>query len=277
MGKIVGGFLMPHEPGVLRIAPPWSEAQQQVMGAYTTIAERIAQLQADTVIVIGSDHYVLFGPQCLPACLIGTGDVSGPYERFEGMEQGPMRTNAPLAQHIADFGRHNGVDWAVAKHITVDHSIGIPARLCALPNEGVSVIPVYLASAVEPLIPKRRAHQVGAAIRSAVEAWSGDARVVVIGSGGISHWVGLPQMGQVNPTFDRQVMDAVAANDAEALIALDDAQILRDAGNGALEIRNFLCAMGALGQGQHRVLHYANGAEWVTGLGFMELGVGHVG
>jgi protocatechuate 4,5-dioxygenase beta chain len=277
MAKIVGGFLMPHEPGVLRIAQPWSEAQQQVMGAYTAIARRIAELQADTVIVVGSDHYVLFGPQCLPSCLIGIGDVSGPYERFEGMEQGPMRTNSALAQHIAEYGRNNGVDWAVSKHITVDHSIGIPARLCALPNAGVSVVPVYLASAVEPLVPKRRAHQIGQAIRAAVESWSEDARVVVIGSGGISHWVGLPEMGQVNPEFDRRVIDAVSANDAEALIGLDDAQILAEAGNGALEIRNFLCALGAVGRGQHRVLHYANGAEWVTGLGFMELEVGHVG
>lgn len=277
MAEIVGGFLMPHEPGVLRIPQPWSEAQQQVMGAYKAIAGRIAALRADTVVIVGSDHYVLFGPQCLPSCLIGIGDVSGPYERFEGMEQGPMRTNAPLARHIASFGREHGVDWAVAKHLQVDHSIGIPARLCALPNAHVGVVPVYLASAVEPLVPKRRAFQIGAAIRAAVQAWPEDARVVVIGSGGISHWVGLPQMGQVNPEFDARVIACVHANDAAALIALDDADILREAGNGPWEIRNFLCAMGAVGRGNHRVLHYATGAEWVTGLGFMELEAGDVG
>lgn len=276
MAKIVGGFLMPHEPGVLRIPQPWSDAQSAVMGAYQAISGRISELSATTVIIIGSDHYVLFGPDCLPSYLIGIGDVSGPYERFEGIEQGPMPTNTALATHIADFGRRHGVDWAVAKRITVDHSIGIPARLCALPNAGVSIIPVYLASAVEPLIPKARALEVGQGLRKAVEAWPSEERVVVIGSGGISHWVGLPEMGQVNPQFDQWVIDSILNKAYQGLIDIDDAEILQKAGNGALEVRNFLCALGAVEDGSNRLIHYASGKEWVTGLGFMEIGVEHV-
>lgn len=272
MAKIVGGFLMPHEPGILRIPQPWSDAQQQVMGAYERIGQRLAELRASTVIIIGSDHYVLFGPQCLPSCLVATGDVAGPYERFPGIDQGLIANNTGLAKHIARHGHANGVDWAVAKKITVDHSIGIPARLCALRNPGTQVVPVYLASAVEPLVHKRRAFEIGQALRSAVETWEGDERVAVIGSGGISHWVGLPQMGQVSPEFDRWVIDAIERKDYAALIGIADEEVLEKAGNGALEIRNFLCALGAMPGGENRELHYATGAEWVTGLGFMEIG-----
>ncbi len=273
MAEIVGGYLMPHEPGIFRKSPPWSQDQEKILATYAEISARIGQLQASTAIIVGSDHYVLFSPQCLPSCLIGIGDVSGPYERFSGMDQGEIPTNNRLAGHIAQHGRETGVDWAVSKSIAVDHSIGIPARLCVLPNAGTNVIPVYLASAVEPLISKRRAYEIGVQIRKAVESWPDDERVVVIGSGGISHWIGLPRMGQVNESFDRWVLDRIEEHDYEALINLDDAEILEVAGNGALEIRNFLCALGAMGSSGNRVLHYANGPEWVTGLGFMEIGV----
>ena len=50
------------------------------------------------MIVVGADHYVLFGPGCLPRYLIGIGDVSGPYERFPGIAQGEIPNNRPLAR-----------------------------------------------------------------------------------------------------------------------------------------------------------------------------------
>jgi protocatechuate 4,5-dioxygenase beta chain len=46
--------------------------------------------------------------------------------------------------------------------------------------------------------------------------------------------------------------------------------VLTEAGNGALEIRNFLCMMGALPGGRGEVIAYEHGKEWVTGLGFAE-------
>jgi protocatechuate 4,5-dioxygenase beta chain len=273
MGTIVGGFILPHEPGIFFMPKEkWSDGQRRVLKAYEEIRERIGKLGATTVVVVGADHYVLFGPGCLPSFLIGIGDVSGPYERFPGMSQDEIPNNEPLASHIARFGRENGFDWAVAKSLHVDHSIGVPARMCALPNPTVrAVIPVYLASGVEPLIRSRRAYQVGGAIRAAVEAWDADERVVVIGSGGISHWVGMADMGKVNEEYDRKILDCVVNGDAESMIAMPDDYVVNEAGNGALEIRNFLCMMGALPGMRGELIAYERGPEWVTGLGFAEV------
>jgi protocatechuate 4,5-dioxygenase beta chain len=44
------------------------------------VTQRLRELAGDTVVIAGEDHYVLFGPQCLPRCLIGIGDVDGPVE-----------------------------------------------------------------------------------------------------------------------------------------------------------------------------------------------------
>jgi protocatechuate 4,5-dioxygenase beta chain len=274
MAEIVGGFIMPHEPGIFYMPEAkWTDGQRRVLAAYDAIRERIGQLGATTVIVVGADHYVLFGPGCLPSYLIGVGDVSGPYERFASIKQGEIPNNVPLALHIAQYGRDHGFDWAVAKSINVDHSIGVPARVCALPNASVrGVVPVYLASGVAPFISMQRAYALGGLIRDAVAAWPQDERVVVIGSGGISHWVGLPQMGRVNPEFDRKILDCVVSGDPAAMLALGDDEVLEQGGNGAFEIRQFLCMMGALPGMGGRLIAYEHGPEWVTGLGFAEVG-----
>lgn len=274
MGRMVAGFVAPHDPGIFfKPESAWGDGQRRVLAAFERIRDRLGELGVTSVIVIGADHYVLFGPTCLPSFLVGTGDVSGPYEKFPGWSQGPIPNHTRLAEHIARHGRAAGFDWAVAKSLHVDHSIGIPARLCALPNEAVrGVVPVYLASGVEPLIAPRRAYQLGGAIRRAVEAFDDDERVAVIGSGGISHWVGLPEMGQVNEDFDRRVLECVVSGDAETLIAMPDDEVVAQAGNGALEIRNFICMMGAMPGATGTLIAYENGPEWVTGLGFAEVG-----
>ncbi len=278
MARIVGGFVMPHEPGIFyKPEETWSEAQHRAIKAFDDIRTRIQELDATLAIVIGADHYVLFGPSCLPSFLIGIGDVSGPYERFPNIARDEIPSHPAFSSHIAQHGRQHGFDWAVAKNLHVDHSIGVPARLCAMPTSSMKgVVPVYLASGVEPLISKQRAYDVGQAIGQAVKAWPEDERVVVLGSGGISHWVGLPEMGKVNSDFDREVIDCLERGDHATLIGMDDDEIQRIAGNGAWEIRSFICAMGATQSPGGKLIAYEAGPDWVSGLGFAELYVREV-
>lgn len=271
MAEIVGGFLMPHDPLILQ-APDAAPAADRdaVLAAFEEIRERIAALGATTAIVVGADHYVLFGPGCLPSYLIGVGDLQGPLERLPGVPRGRVPGRPDLARRIRDHGVAEGFDWAVAKTLDLDHSIMLPRHFCL--SDEAAVVPVYLASGVQPLLPKARAHALGRSIGAAVRAFPGPDRVVVIGSGGISHWVGMAEMGRVNPAFDRQVMQWVADGDAQSLIDMSDADIVAQGGNGALEVRNFLCAMGAMGEGvRGRVVGYVPSREWITGLGFIEL------
>lgn len=275
MADVVGGFLLPHDPLIFQMpdAPPEAE-RTAVLAAYDAIRRRVAELGATTAIVIGADHYILFGPGCLPAYLIGVGDLSGPIERMPDIAQGPVVAHPDLAMHIRDEGVRHGFDWAVAKSLKLDHSIMIPHHLCLTGGADIKTVPVYLASGVAPYLPKRRAFELGKAIGSAVRSFDGDERVVIMGSGGISHWVGQAEMGRVNPEFDNWVLQCVEAGDAEALIELEDTDILNRGGAGAMEIRNFLCAMGAVSTAaglSARTIAYVPSPAWITGLGFSEL------
>ena len=272
MANLVGGFLMPHVPLITAakdMAPP--DQAKVVYDAFGSIAQRLRELKADTAIIIGDDHYTLFGPHCIPRCLIGIGDVEGPIEPWLGIPQGPIANNAPLARHIMERGFDDGIDWSFASSLTVDHAVGIPYHLVVREVPGVRTIPVYLNAGVAPVISSRRAYQIGQSIGRAVQSWKGDERVVIFGTGGISHWVGAAQMGRVNPDYDQKILAMAAQGDVDGLMALPDAEILSEAGNGCLEIKNWLCAMGALPGAKAELIAYQALNAWITGLGFAEL------
>lgn len=277
MGKIVGGFWMPHNP-VMFVAPdaPPEAQREAVWGAYTQCAERLAALRPTSVIIVGCDHYILFGTHCLPRYVIGTGDVDGPIDRLPGLVRESVPNNERLAGHIVEHGQADGIDWTVARSFTVDHSFSIPHQLVVKPAQQLlgcelPTIPVYLACGVDPYITLPRAADLGRQIRAAVESFDENERVVIIGSGGISHWVGTVEMGRVAEEFDQEILRHGINGDLQSLCAYTDEEILRRAGNGAMEIRNFACAMAALERPQGEVIAYEAVPVWVTGLGFVQL------
>jgi protocatechuate 4,5-dioxygenase beta chain len=272
MATIVGGFLMPHDPlitGAPQAAP--EQKRQIIESAFDTIGRRIRALNADTVISIGDDHYAMFGPHCIPRCLIAIGDVDGPLEDWLNIPRAPMANNTALAEHILKTGFADGIDWAFAKSLTVDHAAAVPHHFVSRHNPGVRTIPIYQNAGVFPVIESRRSHVIGQSIRRAVESWDKDERVVVLGTGGISHWVGSAEMGRVNEAFDRHVLGMAEQGDVEGLIALSDDYILEQGGNGALEIKNWICAMGVMGEVKASLIAYEAVPEWITGIGFAEL------
>jgi protocatechuate 4,5-dioxygenase beta chain len=272
MAKLVSGFLMPHDPLVAAIPLAAPKVKRDaVMNGFSTVCERISAQRIDTVIVVADDHATVNGPSCVPMAMIGIGDVEGPKEPWLGIERAPIDNNEALAQHIAAYGWKNGVDWALSKSLLADHSFTIPVHFAVRPVAGVRAIPVYLNSGMEPVISSRRAFEIGMSIGEAVAASSGDERVAIYGTGGISHWPSTAQMGRVNEDWDRMIIDMVIKGDVEGLIGLSDESIMRDGGNGGLEIKNFLCAMGAFAATTGETIAYESVPEWVSGLGFMEL------
>jgi len=272
MAKIVGGFLFPHDPLIVTTpeAPPQA-MRDGVANAFQRIRTRIKEIEADTVIVIGDDHYTMFSPACIPQALICMGDAHGPVEPWLGYPKVQFRVDQPLAQHILYHGLDNGVDWATAKSIDLDHSTSMPIHMCLHDQAQVQVVPVIINSGVEPLIRNKRCVEIGKAMRQAVESFEGNQRVAIFGTGGMSHWPGMAQIGRVNETWDRQVIEHVRTGNIDAIVAMSDDEIVENAGNGGLEIKNWLVALGFIGEYKAELIDYLPIPEWITGCGFMEL------
>jgi len=251
MAEIVGGFLVPHAPMYLTLNDVvQTEKKKECDAAFAQTVERLKDLDADTVIVIGDDHYTIFGPDCIPSALIGIGDVDGPFEKWMGAEFSQIPTNEPLANHIMKFGhqsREHRVDWAVSKALTVDHGIFVPWQYGIKPVDGLKTIPVYINSGVEPLINSQRCYEIGQSIAAAVESWDGAGRVAVFGTGGGAHWPALGEWDELNKDWDLEILKYVEDGDVEKLIAMSDGHIREVGGNGGWEIKNWICMMGVVG------------------------------
>lgn len=268
MAHLVGGFCVPHDPlilGAREAAAP--EQAARIFDSFEAIRKQAAALRPDAAIVIGDDHCAMFDPACRPSLLIGIGELEGPIEPWLGLQRAPVPCATPLAEFIMDYGFARGFDWAVSRTLALDHSTMVPIHL-ALPP-GLPVVPVYISSGMKPFIQARRCRELGKMIGDAVRAMPGDARVVIVGTGGISHWVGMADMGRINEDFDRRILGLATRGDVDGLASLADDEIIASAGNGALEIRNWIVAMSALPGACGSVVHYEAVAPWITGLGFV--------
>jgi len=83
----------------------------------------------------------------------------------------------------------------------------------------------------------RRCLSLGKALAAAIASWKDDARVAVIGSGGMSHFV-------VDEELDRGFLAAMKRNDSDALISIP-AYNFR---SGTSELKNWIPVAGAMSE-----------------------------
>jgi len=70
---------------------------------------------------------------------------------------------------------------------------------------------------------------VGRAIRKAVESYPEDLRVVVFGTGGMSHQISGPRAGLINSKFDKAFLDNLT-KDPKKLTRIQHLEYMREAG-----------------------------------------------
>ncbi len=133
------------------------------------------------------------------------------------------------------------------------------------------MVPVLTNCVAPPLPAPRRSWQLGGFVRDFIAARPGGERVALLGSGGMSHWIGVPGHGQVNPDFDRQVLGWITDGRGDALAALGTAEIERDGGNGGQELRNWIAVLGALPGVKGELLSYDPVPDWLIGAGVVWL------
>ncbi|MFI8308162.1 2,3-dihydroxyphenylpropionate 1,2-dioxygenase [Streptomyces sp. NPDC085927] len=306
MSEIVGFAALSHSPFWNGSFP--AEATPETLGArFTTAAARlrdlVADLAPDAVVIFGPDHFRNFFLDVMPSFCVGVGEIVGCGDY--GTHKGAVPHAEGIGRHIAESAQAAGFDPAFSVRMGVDHGIVQPYQVL-WPGLDVPVVPVMVNCSADPRPSFRRCFDFGLAVGDAVRALPGDRRVLVLASGGLSHWVkalsvedealdastreylvdgrdrvdaynasreeSLAQRiadgheGPVNAEWDRWFLDRLAAGDHTSLLAMDSRQVEETAGNGAHEVRAWLAAWAAWG-GPVEVLGYEAVPRWVTGMG----------
>jgi 2,3-dihydroxyphenylpropionate 1,2-dioxygenase len=301
MSDLIGLVGMSHSPFATMLPPPSASAPGGAFLADTArVAKAVLQLAPDAIVVVGPDHFHANFYDVMPPFVLGVEEAIG-FGDF-GSRSGPLPVAGELAWSIRDGLTGAGFDMSLSYSLTVDHGIVQSYEMIA-GGVGIPLVPLIVNTAAPPLPSMQRCVQLGTALGSAIRESAFPGRVLVVASGGLSHWLpsndprevdgerresvihgrknvrafaaareprvramGGDPDARVNTSWDRWFLKQLMAADLEPITALGDETLQENAGSGAHEIRTWLIGQAAV----RRPLiwtSYEPVPEWITGMG----------
>ena len=159
----------------------------------------------------------------------------------------PFAGDPALSWHLIESLVADEFDITMCQEMLVDHALTLPMALL-WPGGGdwpVRIVPIAMNHVQHPLPSPQRCYALGQAVGRALDAWDADARVVVLGTGGLSHQLDGKRAGFINKPFDLMCMDAIV-DDPERLTRYSTLDIVREAGAQGTELMAWIAARGAL-------------------------------
>jgi len=135
----------------------------------------------------------------------------------------------------------------IINKMDVDHGLTVPLSLMfGQPSQWpCRVVPLAVNVVQYPPPTGNRCYQLGKAIRKAVESFGSDERIVIMGTGGMSHQLQGPRAGFINKAFDKDFLDGLT-KDPEGLAQISHLTYVEEAGSEGIELVMWLIMRGAL-------------------------------
>ena len=251
MAKIVGGVATSHVPAIGAALDNGRSAEpywQPVFAGYAFSKAWLADIAPDVILLVYNDHASAFSLDFIPTFALGCAAAFPIADEGWGPRPVPPVTGHPeLAWHIAQSTILDEFDLTIVNRMPVDHGLTVPLSLmygqpAAWP---VPVIPLAVNVVQYPPPTGHRCYMLGRAIRKAIESFAAPLRVVVFGTGGMSHQLQGPRAGLINRAFDEAFLDDFVAN-PHALVRRPHIDYVREAGSEAIELVMWLIMRGAL-------------------------------
>lgn len=260
MAEVVGGVGTSHVPNIGAAVDRGTTGTPQwkaIFDGYEPARRWVEQARPDVAIVIYNDHGSAFSLDVLPTFAIGVAEEYAPADEGYGPRQVPRIVGDPdLSWHLVESLAADDFDMTVCQRLPVDHGLTTPLSILwgAPQSWPVRVVPIALNVIQYPLPTPLRCFRLGEAIRRGVASFPGGTRVVVVGTGGMSHQLQGTRVGHVNSVFDRMFLDKIASEPA-ALTSLTTTDFIREAGSEGAELIMWLVMRGALGPDVVRLHH----------------------
>jgi protocatechuate 4,5-dioxygenase beta chain len=208
----------------------------------------IAEAAPDVAIVVYNDHANAFSLELIPTFAMGMA------ERFAIADEGFGRRPVPeveghpdLAWHLAESLILDEFDLTLVNQMEVDHGLTVPLSVAygqpaAWPCR---VIPLAVNVVQYPPPTGNRCYRLGQAIRRAIDSYPGAERVVIFGTGGLSHQLQGQRAGLINTEWDARFLDLLV-DDPEAAATITHLEYMREAGSEGIELVMWLIMRGAM-------------------------------
>lgn len=264
MADVIGGITTSHIPAIgnaisrkLFDDPYW----KPFFDAYPPVRDWLGERKPDVAIVIYNDHGLNFFLDKMPTFSIGAAfEYTNADEGWGLAPLAPFKGCPELSWHLIESLVAEEFDVCSCQEMRVDHGFTVPMSLFwpdRTPDNQIMTIPIVVNTVQHPLPTPARCHKFGQAIGRAVRSFDRDLKVVVLGTGGLSHQLDGERAGFINKDFDLMCMEKIV-DDPEALTKYSIHDIVRLAGAQGAELILWLAMRGALGEAvreKHRNYH----------------------
>lgn len=252
MAKIIGGVGISHIPALV----PVQDHGDETVGEHAPffkgcipVRDWLAEQKPDIAVVVYNDHGLSFFLDAMPTFAMGAAPSYECGDEGWGKRPLPPLPGAQdLSWHLIESLVGADFDLTICQELELDHGASMPMRSLWKPDPDwdIRILPVVVNVIQHPLPSPRRCYDLGRALGAAIESFPGDEKIVVLGTGGMSHQLQGERAGFVNPEFDGWLMDTLV-NDPERLAALTIDDFIRGAGTEGAEMIMWLVMRGALG------------------------------
>ena len=251
MARIIAGVTSSHVP-LIGVAIDHKKTEEpywkRVFSGFVKSKEWMAKTKPDVAIVVYNDHASAFSVEIVPTFALGCAAEFPPADEGWGPRPVPVVQGHPeLAAHIAQSVILDEFDLTIVNKMEVDHGLTVPMNLLfGSPKQWpCPVIPLAVNVVLYPPPTAHRSYMLGKAIRRPVEAYPEDLRVVIFGTGGMSHQISGPRAGLINSKFDKAFLDNLT-KDPKKLTRIQHLEFMREAGAEGIEMVMWLIMRGAL-------------------------------
>jgi 3-O-methylgallate 3,4-dioxygenase len=237
---------------------------RRCMAAVDQLRKKSDELRPDVLVVVGDDQHENLLDDAMPPFTIFIGNEVEASTSLQYLKE-PKSANrirycvdVELGNALLTGLMNAGFDPAYARQTRYEgglgHAFARPLRFL-MPDRPCRIVPIMVNTYYPPAPTAKRCIEFGRALASIIRAYPSEDRVVILGSGGLSHT-------KIDESLDEQFLSAVKTHDIESMSALPCSALVE----GTSEIRNWIVTAAAAGC-EGEVIEYVPLYRTTTGVG----------
>jgi len=253
MAKLIGGLGTSHIPAIggaihkgVQQEPYW----KPFFDGFPPIRAWLAKTKPDVLVLFYNDHGLNFFLDKMPTFAVGAAPEYHNADEGWGIPTLPsFKGNQDLSWHIINTLVEKEFDIVTCQEMLVDHAVSLPLKLFWPDGPcPVMAVPICINTVQFPLPSARRVYALGKAVGEAVRSWNSELKVVVMGTGGLSHQLDGERAGFINKAFDLKFLESMQSN-PEWATQYSIHELVEKTGTQGVELLMWLAMRGALGAG----------------------------
>jgi protocatechuate 4,5-dioxygenase beta chain len=252
MATLIGSVGTSHIPAIggaiakgLQQDPYW----KPFFDGFPPVRDWLDTVRPDVVVMFHNDHGLNFFLDKMPTFAVGAAP------QYHGADEGwgiptlpPVQGQQDLSWHVINTLIEQEFDIVSCQEMLADHATMLPLKLLWPDTCPVQIVPICINTVQFPLPSARRVYAMGRAVGEAIHSWDSDKRVLVIGSGGLSHQLDGERAGHINKEFDLQFMNSLLTN-PEWVTQYSIHELVEKTGTQGVELLMWVAMRGALSAG----------------------------